>query len=461
MAGPHPKSPMRPKLTATRVILPPASPSGTRVAVPPHRSTVASDPNQLLDAFDVFTENCQRTSVTAAPVTTSQSNSGSGSGSGKKNKNKNKADPVDFLNKHFTSEALLVAQLPLIRNAVTDRMQRLDNTISDALQRQSESAAATQKHVQDAKASVASLEQRIQQVQQKASQSEQTVREITKDMKRLDCAKRHLQRTITTLKRLHMLIHAVEQLRLACLQEPFPDYKAASHLVDAIRLLLHHFEGYKVAPMQSMSQKVTDLHGELKFCLIRAFRIVGFGKEVTLELEKDSKKNKYTSLREMEDGETTTPKSLTTTMPPDVMANGILMIDALGKDARNEFITVFGQDQLADYSKLFKPAKKMPPKEQKRVSSFKVQQQPEEVEEKPEYTLEFIEKRFLWFRNMLNSIGENYPAVFPNSWNIEYLLTKTFLKRVRACLLLFVCSRNHMHTMGSFLFIYGIVTLVD
>jgi hypothetical protein len=354
-----------------------------------------------LDAFDAFTENHNRVSK------------------------EKKADPIEFLNKHFTNEAALVAQLPFIRSAVSERMQRLDDTISSALQRQSESADATQKHVQDARASVASLEQRVRQVQQKASQSEQTVREITKDMKRLDCAKRHLQRTITTLKRLHMLIHAVEQLRLACLKEPFPDYKSASHLVDAIRLLLRHFEGYKVTPMQLLSQKVTDLHGELKFCLIRAFRVVGFGVQATLELEKDTKKTKYMSMREAVDGEP--PKSLSVIMPPNVMADGILMIDALGKDARNEFITVFGQDQLAEYSKLFKPVKKKP-KEQKRVSSFKVQ--PEEEEVKPEYTLEFIEKRFLWFRNMLNSVGEKYPAVFPNYWNIEYLLTKTFLKRV-------------------------------
>jgi vacuolar protein sorting-associated protein 53 len=393
------KTPARPKmaLTVTQVTLPPPStPSSVS------RSAVASDPNLLLDAFDAFTENHNRMS-----------------------KEKKKADPIEFLNKHFTNEAALVAQLPFIRNAVSDRMQHLDDTISTALQRQSESADATQKHVQDARASVASLEQRVRQVQQKAAQSEQTVREITKDMKRLDCAKRHLQRTITTLKRLHMLIHAVEQLRLACLKEPFPDYKSASHLVDATRLLLRHFEGYKVTPMQLLSQKVTDLHGELKFCLIRAFRVVAFGVQATLELEKDAKKTKYVSLRDLKDGEI--PKSLSVVMPPNVMADGILMIDALGKEARNEFITVFGQDQLAEYTLLFKPVKKQP-KEQKRVSSFKVQLEEEEV--KPEYNLEFIEKRFLWFRNMLNSVGEKYPAVFPNYWNIEYLLTKTFLKRV-------------------------------
>jgi hypothetical protein len=71
---------------------------------------------------------------------------------------------------------------------------------------------------------------------------------------------------VTTLKRLHTLIHAMEQLRLACLLQPFPDYKTASHLVDATRLLLKHFDAYKhkVEPMRLLSQKVTDLQEELR-----------------------------------------------------------------------------------------------------------------------------------------------------------------------------------------------------
>jgi hypothetical protein len=383
--------------------------AGTRVILPPVPSksssaAVSSDPSLLLDAFDSYTAGSRRT----------------GGGS---------PDPIEFLNQHYTSEALLVAQLPFIREAVSDRMNRLDDRISSALQRQSESADATQKHVQDAKASVASLEQRIRQVQQKASQSEKTVREITKDMKRLDCAKRHLQRTITTLKRLHMLIHAVEQLRLACLLQPFPDYKTASHLVDATRLLLKHFDAYKhkVEPMRLLSQKVTDLQGELKFSLLHGFRLAGFGLEKTTELEK---KGKYKSLMIVEEGAEATKKP--SIMTPEVMAGGILMIDALGADARKEFMTSFVQDHLAEYSQVYKPVRKQAV-EQPRVSSFKAQPVTPKKDVKPEFALEFIEKRFLWCRNMLIEIGDRYPGVFPAYWNLEYWVVKNFLKRVSSC----------------------------
>lgn len=381
----------------------PASP-GTRVALPSLKKTssISADPDQLLDAFDAFTSTNRRNSE--AP------------------------DAIEFLNEHYNSEALLVAQLPFIRSAVSDRMNRLDDHISTALQRQADSAEATQKHVQDAKASVASLEQRIRQVQQKASQSEKTVREITKDMKRLDCAKRNLQRTITTLKRLHMLVHAVEQLRLTCLQQPHPDYKSASHLVDAIRLLLTHFDAYnqKVEPIRLLSQKVTDLQGEMKFCLVRGFRIVGFGMRKTRDMEKKSK-NK--SLKVVEEGKLDDDDYDRDVMTPEVMIGGAMMIDALGIEARKEFMTGFCQDQLLEYTQIYKPVKKVE-KEKPRVSSFKAQPEQPKDDTKPEFALEFVETRFVWFRNRLSEIAEKYPGVFPPYWNIEYWLTKVFLKRV-------------------------------
>ena len=411
---------------------PPSGGGGTRVVLPPKSkaASISTDPNSLLDAFDSYTgrnDNNRRSSTTS---TTAANNSSANTTTTNvvprrsSSKNVGNPDPIEFLNEHFNSEALLVSQLPFLRDAVSTRMNRLDDTISTALQRQSESAEATQKHVQDAKASVASLEQRIRQVQQKASQSEKTVREITKDMKRLDCAKKNLQRTITTLKRLHMLIHAVEQLRLACLSKPFPDYKTASHLVDAIRLLLTNFESYKqkVEPIRLLSTKVDDLQCELRYSLHRGFRMVGFGIEKTLELEA---KSKYKSLVIIEEGE----EEQHMIMPPEVMAFGTLLVDALGADARRDFISCFAQDHLVEYSKIFKPVKKQPV-EKPRVSSFKAQPEAPKEESKPEFALEFIEKRFLWFRNLLNEVGQKYPSVFPAYWNLEYYITRIFLKRV-------------------------------
>lgn len=423
MAAKSPRSPSIPS-TGTRVILPPLSPTSR-----PATAAISSNPERLLDAFDVFVAARRGSDDQQQP------------------------DPIDFLNQHYSSEAQIVAQLPNIREAISDRMDRLDDKISSALQRQSESAELTQKHVQEAKVSVVNLEKRIRLVQEKASQSEKTVREITKDMKRLDCAKRHLQRTITTLKRLHMLVHAVEGLRQACLLQPYPDYKSASHLVDATRLLLKHFEAYtqKVEPMGLLATKVDDLQSELKFSLVRGFRIVNFGPETTKQMEKKGKK---TSLVRPEDdifvdvgsevsedmleedqvvdAEPKTKRPPPPPMTPDSMAGGVLLIDAIGKEARIEFMTGFVQDQLIEYSKLYKPVKEKP-KEKPRVSSFMAQPEAPKEDSKPEYALEYIEKRFLWFSKLLTEIQQKYPSVFPAYWNLEYHLAKNFLRRVRQC----------------------------
>lgn len=417
-------------------------------------SPVASsfDPDALLDQLDTFTANRATQAAAAAHVT-----------------NPNAAtsatptiefDAIDFLNRHYTTEQVLVTQLPPLRNAVSDRMYSLDEKISNALQRQSETAEATRRHTQDAKASVESLEKRIRLVQEKASQSERAVLEITKDMKRLDLAKRHLQQTITTLKRLHMLVHAVEQLRLACLQKPFPDYKAASQLVDATRLLLKHFDAYtyKVEPMRLLGKKVTDLQSELRKGLVRGFRVASFGLKRTLELEggvssggaaaSAEEKEATTSLlpipgspllpkpglsvdseetqEEEEEEEESVP-----IMSQQVLADGCLLLDALGADSRFHFVKNLCDDHLDPYTQLFAPT----PHDEKmsaRANSFKIGGSPTNTEDKDPNCLDQVERRFAWYRRLLREVEEKFSQVFPFYWNFHYALTRYFLEEVRS-----------------------------
>ena len=333
------------------------------------------------------------------------------------------SDPISFLNKHYGSESVLSSQLPALRLAVVDRMDQLDDRIANALQRQSETAAATRKHVQDAKASVAELENRIQQIKSKASQSETAVLEITKDMKRLDCAKKHLQRTITTLKRLHMLVHAVEQLRQTTYNPSgnVPDYKAAAHLVEATRLLLGHFSGYtqKVLPMRQLEAKVQSYQEKLRLGLVLGFRIVSFGEKKALEMNAKSKK-----LSLQDDEEEPRP-----VMSVEVMQGGVLFFDALGDTVRAQFIHEFCQDHLGHYLQEFEPPSRSEPKQEKRVSSFKV------VEAKPEpetsqASLDQLEKRFTWFRDVLEQMNKKFKEVFPQNWNLQATMAGMFLQLV-------------------------------
>jgi hypothetical protein len=358
-------------------------------------------------------------------------------------------DPIDFLNKFYTSEAVLTQQLPVLREAVAEKMHRLDDRISTALQRQSETADSTRRHVQEAKASVEELKHRILQVRDKASQSEAAVLEITKEMKRLDCAKQHLQRTITTLKRLHMLVNAVEQLRICCAAEPFPDYVTASQLVDATKLLMTYFSGYtnKVQPMRLLSRRITGFQVFLRSSLIRGFRIVGFGLQKTKEMEGTAKPkpeaDSFLLGSDEDDDEVDDLEELQhPVMTPDIMRGGVLLVDALGDTMRDEFISGFCQDHLASYAKEFEPPSKEPKQQEKRVSSFKVQIQSDEEKEKLS-GLDNIEKRFIWFQQMIQDVDRKFPKVFPSNWNVQASMARYFLQLVSAD------GRNNTYSMLS------------
>ena len=76
----------------------------------------------------------------------------------------------------------------------------------------------------------------------KAEQSEVMVAEICKDIKQLDYAKRHIQETITALKRLHMVVTAVEQLnRYKLMMENYVDHNCSvtiSYDVEEVPLII-------------------------------------------------------------------------------------------------------------------------------------------------------------------------------------------------------------------------------
>ena len=260
-----------------------ATATTTMTAIP----TTAMDPESLLDALDTFTTSSSAANNRYAAVTSASNISSHQQGDNNTNNNsegdaptntntnnhqqqqqQHNFDPIDFLNQHYHTEQQLVSALPELRSAISTRLSNLDDSLSTTLRHQAALAPTLAKDVQHARYAVIQLTKRIQQVQQQAQKSEIAVLEITRDMKRLDFAKKHLQRTITALKRLHMLLHAAEQLRMAAMvtpQQPIPRYATAAHLVDATRLLLGHFDGY----MNSVPKM-----RQVRDAVVRAMRVV-------------------------------------------------------------------------------------------------------------------------------------------------------------------------------------------
>jgi hypothetical protein len=348
-------------------------------------------------------------------------------------------DPVDLINQHYRTEALITAHLPRLREAVSQRIDHLDDQIAHTLIRQSETAASTRQHVQDATTAIRTLEHKIRLVQEKAGQSEQAVLSITADMKVLDHVKTHLQRCITTLKRLHMLVHATEELRQTTMvEEGFCDYDKASQLVQAIKLLLTHFaaaQQARVLPLRQLATLASSLQEGMHTSLKHGFRVVAFGSQKTKLLEetkvgRPTPQIKATSSEDEEDGEDEETEVL---MPASVLQGGIKFMEALGEPAWVQFRHEFCLDSLGEYGRLFEPPSNVPKEEpQRRVSSFKKKMATDDAEtdEPAAGRLENIEERFHWFRQevLLKVVQEKFADVFPVTWQIEATLARLFLK---------------------------------
>ena len=106
------------------------------------------------------------------------------------------------------------------------------------------------------------LASRIAEIKAKAERSESMVEDICKDVRRLDRAKRHLTGTITALRRLSMLVSAVEQLEQMA---PRRQYRDSANLLEAVNELSAHFDGHADVPkIEKLQKQVADVSRSLR-----------------------------------------------------------------------------------------------------------------------------------------------------------------------------------------------------
>jgi cysteinyl-tRNA synthetase len=92
------------------------------------------------------------------------------------------------------------------------------------------------------------------------------VHDITQDVKSLDYAKRHLTSSVTVLKRLQMLVTAVDQLETMSKNK---QYKESAQLLQAVIQLMQHFRTYKSVPqIAQLSERINALQKELETCVL-------------------------------------------------------------------------------------------------------------------------------------------------------------------------------------------------
>ena len=406
---------------------------------------LTSDPKSLLDAVDMFIGK-------GGPGSVGENANGNKSvGITKTNGKEIEVDEfsaISFLNHHFSTESLLITHLPTLQSTIQEQISSLSTSISSCIHAQSQNYVQTAEDVKQAKMAIMNLHSRITLVQRKAKMSERAVLEITRDIKRLDYAKRHLQKTITALKRLHMLIHAVDQLKLAAKQMR---YSEAANLVDAVRELLKHFQGYQssIAKMREIRDKVHRIRRDLREQIFDGFRVAGgihFHPKHKQRPNKQTKNNPQQLTQDInmnpnqvDDSEQTPMKqNKSILLPHSALAEACQVVDALGLDVRGNFIETFCNDHLQKYPKMFSPSLTSSSSQQPtNPKSFKKNPPPAYMDHINDSndnivksSLDQVDGRFAWFRALIRSIDDKFEDVFPVYWQIHYHVTVTFLKMV-------------------------------
>lgn len=108
---------------------------------------------------------------------------------------------------------------------------------------------------------VESLVEEIRTTQQMASSTEGMITQMTKNIKKLDEAKKNLVLSMTVLKRLQMLTTAYDQLQLLIKQK---QYSETLQILSAVKELIQHFKPYRsVSQIAALSKSVSQTQDQL------------------------------------------------------------------------------------------------------------------------------------------------------------------------------------------------------
>lgn len=119
---------------------------------------------------------------------------------------------VDYINSLFPTEQSL-SNIDDVVNDMQLKIHNIDKDIRSVVRGQTNVGQDGRAALEDAQKVIRQLFVHIKDIKDKAEQSEEVVKEITRDIKQLDFAKRNLTASITALNHLHMLVEGVDTLK--------------------------------------------------------------------------------------------------------------------------------------------------------------------------------------------------------------------------------------------------------
>ncbi|XP_023586941.1 vacuolar protein sorting-associated protein 53 homolog isoform X1 [Trichechus manatus latirostris] len=196
------------------------------------------------------------------------------------------------------------------------------------------------------------------------------VKEITRDIKQLDHAKRHLTTSITTLNHLHMLAGGVDSLEAMTRRR---QYGEVANLLQGVMNVLEHFHKYMGIPqIRQLSERVKAAQTEL-------------GQQILADFEEA-----FPSQGTKRPGG-----------PSNVLRDACLIANILDPRIKQEIIKKFIKQHLSEYLVLFQ-------------------------ENQDVAWLDKIDRRYAWIKRQLVDYEEKYGRMFPREWYMSERIAVEF-----------------------------------
>ncbi len=161
--------------------------------------------------------------------------------------------------------SLLVSKIIYFSLFLKKTPRRIDTDIRSIIHNQTESAETGKASLEDAQKAIMHLFCQIKDIKVKAEKSEDMVKEITRDIKQLDVAKKNLTLSITTLNHLFILVEGVENLEdLLTTQALTQNYAETAEIFERVINVIDHFEPYlHIEQVAELSNRVKKIKSEL------------------------------------------------------------------------------------------------------------------------------------------------------------------------------------------------------
>ena len=303
-------------------------------------------------------------------------------------------DPNSLINKQFPSD-LTSSSLASYIASLRSQLASTDDSIARAVRGHTRAAAESRTELAAAKSAISDLGDRIASIRNRAEDTEKAVRTVSKDVMQLDLAKKNITATITTLKRLVMLVNACEQLTFLAGER---EYTKTAALVSALKEQQGHFEPLKGVPrvdelLKHSSRIFNDLQSQLLEDL--SARLVCGG-----DIRELYAKRKLAS----DNGESQAHGSTT----PDFIftfdvTGACDTAEALGEAVKREVVASYIQRVFTDYRERFSSS-----------------------------GIDAAELRFQWLSRALRDHSERFGGSFPEHWFVASQICLFFCTLTRA-----------------------------